>query len=169
MSSTLYTCSKNKLILPYLATGLLHIEWMTQRHYLDSIQDNQSLDPQFCSLLKHHWMEEAQHAKLDTLMVKTMVKNLDDAEIQKGVDDYFAIGRFLNNGLMMQVELDIESLQVATERTLTEVEKQEIRTTQEQAYRWTFLGSGMTHPNFLETLSGLSEAAAAQCSAMSPS
>jgi hypothetical protein len=152
-----------------IALTTLHIEWMTQCHYLDSIQHNQSLDPQFCSLLKHHWMEEAQHAKLDTLMVETMVKNLDDAEIQKGIDDYFAIGEFLNSGLMVQVELDIESLQVATGRTFTEVEKQEIQTIQEQAYHWTFLGSGMTHPNFLKTLSGLSESAAVQCSAINPS
>ena len=48
-----------------LAVALLtlHIEWMVQRHYLECIKDDQELDPQFKSLLKHHWMEEAQHAK----------------------------------------------------------------------------------------------------------
>lgn len=141
---------------------------MTQRHYLDTVQNNQSLDPQFCNLLKHHWMEEAQHAKLDTLMIEAMVNSLDDAEIQKGVDNYFAIGAFLNAGLIMQGQLDVESLEAATGRTFTEAEKQEIQTVQEQAYRWTFLGSGMTHPNFLKTLSELSEEAAAQCSVMVP-
>ena len=38
---------------------ILQIEWMTQRHYLDSMVDNENLDPQFKSLLKHHWMEES--------------------------------------------------------------------------------------------------------------
>jgi hypothetical protein len=149
-----------------IALATLMIEWMTQRHYLDSVQDNQSLDPQFCSLLKHHWMEEAQHAKLDTLMVEAMVQNLNNAEIQKGADDFFAIGEFLNGGLIMQTQLDIESLEAATGRKFTEAEKQEIQTIQEQSYRWTMLGSGMTHPHFLKTLSQLSESAAAQCSMM---
>ena len=39
-----------------VAVAILHIEWMTQRHYLDSVKDAQELDPQFKSLLKHHWM-----------------------------------------------------------------------------------------------------------------
>lgn len=46
----------------------LHLEWMIQLHYVDSVRADEALDPQFCSLLRHHWMEEAQHAKLDTLI-----------------------------------------------------------------------------------------------------
>ena len=38
-----------------VAITTLHIEWMVQRHYLDSIKDDQELDPQCKSLLKHHW------------------------------------------------------------------------------------------------------------------
>ena len=55
-----------------LAVGLLilMIEWMTQQHYLGSVRDDGDLDPLFKSLLKHHWMEEAQHAKLDTLFAR---------------------------------------------------------------------------------------------------
>ncbi|HWF90202.1 MAG TPA: hypothetical protein VN659_15255, partial [Pyrinomonadaceae bacterium] len=33
-----------------IAITTLHIEWMVQRHYLDSIKDDQELDPQFKSL-----------------------------------------------------------------------------------------------------------------------
>ena len=43
-----------------VALVILHIEWMTQRHYVDSVVSNQHLDPQFKSLLKHHWMEEVR-------------------------------------------------------------------------------------------------------------
>lgn len=149
-----------------VALAILMIEWMSQSHYLDSIKDNQALDPQFSSMLKHHWMEEAQHAKLDTLMVEAMVKKLNDAEIQRAIEDYFAIGAFLNAGLMQQVQLDIESLQTATGRIFTEMEKQEIQRVQERAYTWTFLGSGMVHPNFMTTLSQLSESAAARVKEM---
>src|SRR5205823_4197061 len=54
-----------------LGVGLLTLclEWMTQAHYIESIRDDQDLDVLFKSLLKHNWMEEAQHAKLDTLVV----------------------------------------------------------------------------------------------------
>ncbi|HEY9779637.1 MAG TPA: hypothetical protein V6D09_05820 [Leptolyngbyaceae cyanobacterium] len=149
-----------------VALIVLHLEWMTQRHYLESVKDDQELDPQFCSLLKHHWLEEAQHAKLDTLMVEYLAKDLDERGIKQGIEDYFAIGAFLDGGLMMQVQLDIESLQVAIGRTLTEAEKQEIQIAQEKAYRWTFLGSGMEHPNFVKALSELSELAAVRASEM---
>ncbi len=47
-----------------VALIILGIEWMTQKHYLDSVRDDKDLDPQFKSLLRHHWMEEAQHTKL---------------------------------------------------------------------------------------------------------
>jgi hypothetical protein len=147
-----------------VALTILQIEWMTQRHYLDSIKDNQQLDPQFCSLLKHHWLEEAQHAKLDALMVHSIAQTLDQAALEQGIEDYFAIGEFLEGGLMMQVQLDLESLQAAIDRQLTAAEKQEIQMTQERAYRWTFMGSGMSHPHFVNTLSNLSESAAMRAS-----
>jgi len=50
-----------------VALVILHIEWMTQRHFIDGVRDDEDIDLQFKNLLKHHWMEEAQHAKLDTL------------------------------------------------------------------------------------------------------
>ena len=52
--------------------AILHIEWMTLRHYIEGVRDNQDLDPQFKSLLKHHWLEESQHTKLDTLIVEAV-------------------------------------------------------------------------------------------------
>ena len=44
-----------------VALVILGIEWMTQKHYLESVRNDEDLDPQFKSLLRHHWMEEAQH------------------------------------------------------------------------------------------------------------
>ena len=149
-----------------IALAILHIEWMTQRHYLESIRDNQALDPQFSSLLKHHWLEEAQHTKLDTLMIDAIAEKLDGAGIQQGIQDYFAIVDFLDKGLIMQVQLDIESLETAIGRTFSEMEKQAIQTAQAKAYRWTFLGSGMSHPNFARTLSKLSPSAGVRAANM---
>jgi hypothetical protein len=138
-----------------VALAILQIEWMTQRHYVDSIKDDQLLDPQFASLLKHHWMEECQHAKLDTLMVASMVERYSAAEIAKGVEDYLAIGTFIDGGLEQQVAFDRESFESATGRHLTTNEAEIFGQLQLQASRWTYLGSGMTHPRFLSTLEAL--------------
>lgn len=134
----------------------LHIEWMTQKHYLESVKDDGDLDPLFCSLLKHHWLEESQHAKLDTLIVEKIAGGLDAVHIEAGIDDYMAIGKLLDGGLATQVSLDLESLQRAIGRTLSGAERAEIVAAQTKAYRWTFLESGMTHPKFDRSLRELS-------------
>ncbi|REJ75740.1 MAG: hypothetical protein DWQ47_07605 [Acidobacteria bacterium] len=141
-----------------VALLILHIEWMTQRHYLDSIKDDKDLDPQFKSLLKHHWLEEAQHAKLDGLMVEAIADGMTEEEIRKAIDDYLAIGGFLDEGMKAQTELDLEAFEQATGRELNEAEKTVFLQVQHQANRWTYIGTGMTHPKFLEMLSYLSPA-----------
>ena len=132
----------------------LHIEWFTQRHYIESVRDNaaEGLDPLFCSLLKHHWLEESQHAKLDTLVVEKLADSIGPEQIEAAVDDYMDIGKMLDAGLAAQIQFDVESLQKATGRTLSSDEKAEIVAAQTRAYRWTFLLSGMTHPNFDKSL-----------------
>jgi len=142
-----------------VAITTLHIEWMVQNHYLDSIKDDQDLDPQFKSLLKHHWIEEVQHAKLDTLMVESMAASRTEEEILKSVEEYLEIGSFIDGGLTQQVEFDMASLMDATGRYFDEEQKEEFRRVQRRANRWTYLGSGMTHPKVLETLGSLSSKA----------
>jgi hypothetical protein len=138
-----------------VALTTLHIEWMVQRHYVDSIKDDQELDPQFKSLLKHHFIEEVQHAKLDTLMVESLAAGRSEEEIMRGVEEYLEIGGFIDGGLRQQVEFDLDSFERATARLLTDAEKEEFRRVQLQANRWTYLGSGMTHDKVLETLGNL--------------
>ena len=86
-----------------VALLILHIEWMTQRHYLDSVRDDAELDPLFTSLLKHHWMEEAQHAKLDTLMVEALADGRDDASIGQALDEYLEMGMFLDSAFSLRL------------------------------------------------------------------
>jgi hypothetical protein len=151
-----------------VALVILHIEWMTQRHYLDSVRDDHGLDPQFKSLLRHHWVEEAQHAKLDTLMIEMLAESGGAAAIEKGFNDYAALGGMLDGGFRQQVEFDLDSFQRASGRLFNRAEQDRFRTIQMQAIRWTFLGSGMTHPNFLETVGDLNPAARGQIEEMAP-
>jgi hypothetical protein len=141
-----------------VALAILLIEWMSQIHYTDSIKDDQVLDAQFKSLLKHHWLEEAQHAKLDTLMVEALAKDLTEAEIEKAVDEFLEIGAFLDEGLKQQTLFDLDAFERATGRVLTEAERGEFMAVQHQANRWTYLGSGLTHPRFLASVGQLSPA-----------
>jgi len=150
-----------------VALTTLHIEWMVQSHYLGSVKDNQDLDPQFKSLLKHHWVEEVQHAKLDTLMVEAMAKTRSEEEILKSVEEYLEIGGFIDGGLTQQVEFDMASLMAATGRYFSDAEQEEFRRIQRKANRWTYLGSGMTHPKLLETLESLSGKARARVETVS--
>lgn len=138
-----------------VAITTLQIEWMVQNHYLGSIKDNQELDPQFKSLLKHHWIEEVQHAKLDTLMVESLAAGRNEEQILNGVQEYIDIGGFIDGGLKQQVEFDLDSFERASGRELTEEQRAEFRRKQLQANRWTYLGSGMTHPKVLATLEWL--------------
>ena len=141
-----------------VALLILHIEWMSQRHYVESIRDNGELDPLFKSLLKHHWMEEAQHAKLDTLMVDALVETRDEADIVRAIDEYLEMGGFMDNGLKAQAEMNLDAFERATGRTLAPEHRAELLEQQHQRLRWTYLGSGMTHPKFIATLGAISPA-----------
>jgi hypothetical protein len=131
-----------------VALVILMFEWMSQVHYVGSIRDDGDLDPLFKSLMKHHWMEEAQHAKLDALMIETLAAPYSGGEIAGAVDEFFEIGAFLDGGLRQQAELNLDALQKAAGRPLPD--RQEIVAQQHAAARWTYLGSGMSHPKFLE-------------------
>jgi hypothetical protein len=63
---------------------------------------------------------------------------------------------FLDNGLKAQTELDLDALETASGRVLSIKESEEFLKQQHQANRWTYLGTGLSHKNFLETLGQLS-------------
>ncbi|HJU53958.1 MAG TPA: hypothetical protein VJ715_05280 [Pyrinomonadaceae bacterium] len=151
-----------------VAFAILHIEWMTQRHYLDSVREDRQLDPQFKSLLKHHWMEEAQHAKLDTLMVEALADGRNASEIDRAVEEYLEIGGLIDAGLKQQIDFDLDAFTRATGRELNEEEKDQFRRAQLQANRWTYLGSAMTHERILATLESLSPAARKRVEEVAP-
>jgi hypothetical protein len=151
-----------------VALVILHIEWMTQRHYVDSVKDDRGLDPQFSSLLRHHWQEEAQHAKLDTLVIAALAAGLGPDERERAIDEYLEIGGFLDAGLGTQTELDLAAFEQATGRTLSDDERTEYLAVQRQANRWTYLGSGMTHPEFLRTVGTLLPAARGRLEQVAP-
>jgi hypothetical protein len=139
-----------------VALVVLHLEWMTQAHYLESVRDDAGLEPLFKSLLKHHWMEEAQHAKLDALMVEALGEGRGEAALDDAFDGYLEIGAFLDGGLRAQAEINLAAFERRIGRSLPAPQHAALLDQQHQAARWTFLGSGMAHPRFRGSLARLS-------------
>ena len=148
--------------------AILHIEWITLRHYIEGVRDNQNLDPQFKSLLKHHWLEESQHTKLDTLIVESVVKGSTPKEIDQAFEEYAEIGMFIDNGIKQQAEFEAESFVQATGRNLSKNEREEMTNAVLRGMRWTYLGTGMTHPNFLATVEEIKPEGRKQIEEMAP-
>jgi hypothetical protein len=62
----------------------------------------------------------------------------------------------------------VSAFEAATGRVLTEDERVQLMAVQRQATRWTYLGSGMTHPNFLATVERLRPAARTRLEQVAP-
>jgi hypothetical protein len=152
-----------------LAVGLiiLMIEWMTQAHYVGSIRDDSEIDRLFKSLFKHHWMEEAQHAKLDTLIVDALAGGRTEPELAGVTKEFFMIAGFLDNSLQMQARLNVQSLERGLGRTI--VRREALIAQQYRAARFTYLGSGLRHERFKATVEAISpRLAAAVAAAVAP-
>jgi DNA-binding NarL/FixJ family response regulator len=141
-----------------VAILILHLEWLTQRHYLESVKTDETIDPRFLSLLRHHWQEEAQHAKIDTLIASELASRASPQEIEEAIDDFLKIGGLLESSLQQQVKFDLITLQKAIGRTLSESQHKEIEAVQLKSYRWTFLVSGLEQTNFVKAVGELSGA-----------
>jgi hypothetical protein len=160
--------AKHVLSHPPLSVALLilHIEWMSQLHFTSSIQDEAILDSRFKALLLHHWMEEQQHAQLDTLMVEELAAGLLPKEIDEAFEGFKQLGGFLDEALKQQAAIDLESLERVCGRTFGRAEREQFLAQQHQANRWTYIGSGLTHPRFLQTVERLKPAAVEDFRAM---
>ena len=149
-----------------VALVILMIEWMTQQHYLGSIRNDNDLDPLFKDLMLQHWKEEAQHAKLDTLIVDALGEGKTEEQIDKAIDEFFEIGGFLDEGLKMQAGFNIDALEKAIGRKVED--REALLAQQHQAARWTYIGSGMVHERFKATLESLSPRAAQRIAEAAP-
>jgi hypothetical protein len=124
----------------------LHIEHMTQQHYTECVRDDTSIDPLFAKLLKQHWLEESQHAKIDALELAKLVRDASAEQIKKGFEEYLELGGAVAGLLVEQAGLDVTSLEKKTGRTFTVDEKKAIEAQQLSGYKRTFLYYGMTNP-----------------------
>ena len=76
-------------------------------------------------------------------------------EREKAIDEVLELGGAIDGLLEQQIGLNIEALETVTGRTFTEAEKEEITTETQRAWRWTFLVSGLQHPNIVKAIGEL--------------
>ncbi|KFE61963.1 hypothetical protein [Hyalangium minutum] len=135
----------------------LHMELMTQQHYVETIRNNEreQLDPLFCNMLKHHWLEEAQHTRLDFLEAQKILAQAPET-LEAAMTEYAELLQALRATLNAQLELDLQTFEKAAGRTFTEAERKEISVAQERSYVWSFIGMGMKAPLYLSRLRALS-------------
>jgi hypothetical protein len=126
------------------------IEWFTQLHYLTCFKDDGALDPFTRHIFKSHWLEESQHARMDHLETLRAFKRMSDAEKDQAIDDLIALVGAVDGLLQNQAGLDVENLERYLGRRLGEADKSEIYASVLRAKRYTFIESGVTHPNFQE-------------------
>jgi hypothetical protein len=155
--------SKSRLC-SYLLTSM--IEWFTQTHYLEHMSGRSELDELFVDLIKYHWMDEAQHAKIDSLLIDEITGEMSEEDREAAVDELLELGGAIDGLLSQQADLDLESFAKAIGRTLSDQEKAEIKRNTLRAYRWTFLVSGLEHPQFVKIVSELTRRGPAKLEAV---
>ena len=146
----------------------LHIELFTQHHYTASVRDNEaeSLDPLFTSMLKHHWLEESQHARLDALELDRLASDSTAQARDRAVDEYIDILAAFDGLFVAQVGLDLESLRAKTGRVLSDAEAAEFIDKQHRSYRHVFLELGFTNPTLTRHLKVFSPGGAKKVAAL---
>jgi hypothetical protein len=135
----------------------LHLEIMTQQHFVESFRRGtaEELDPLFRQLLRHHWLEEAQHAAIDVLELHKLSAEASPELRAQSVDDYIKIVTALDGLLCQQAANDVASLGKVLGRRFSEAEHREILDAQSNAYRRTFIGLGLASPKFATELEQL--------------
>jgi len=139
--------SRNKGAVLLLTSA---IEWFTQHHYVSSMSHSDELDPLTREIFRCHWMEEAQHARLDHLETLRLFKDMTEAERQEAVEDLIWLVAAVDGLLEQQAVLDVANLSKYLDRVFTAEERNEVLAGILKAKRHCFIESGVTHPNFLE-------------------
>ena len=126
------------------------IEWLTQLHYLSGFNDNVSLDPFTRHIFKCHWLEESQHARMDHLETLRAFAGITDEDRQMAIEDLIELVGAVDGLLQRQSTFDVDNLERYLDRPLRGSAREEVYARVLDAKRYTFIESGVTHPNFVE-------------------
>ena len=126
------------------------IEWLTQLHYLAGFKDDESLDPFTRHVFKSHWLEESQHARMDHLETLRAFSGPGRENTDAAIDDLVELVGAVDGLLQTQTGLDVDNFERYIGRSLGATLRGEVHAAVLAAKRYTFIESGVTHPNFQE-------------------
>lgn len=136
--------------------GLINcIELLTQQHYTGSIDPEADISPLWKDVFMFHWKEECQHAMLDELEWLREDAKLDAQERDRGVDDLIALVGAVDGILQGQSAADASYFVSISGRRFSVEEHRALYAAVLKAYRWQYIGSGVSHPHFQKVLGGL--------------
>jgi hypothetical protein len=126
------------------------IEWFTQRHYLTCFDGDDTLDPFTRHVFRSHWQEESQHAHMDHLETLRAFGAMPAAQKDTAIDDLIELVGAVHGLLEQQAAHDVDNLERYLDRALAVAERREVQGAVMAAKRYSFIESGVTHPNFQE-------------------
>lgn len=144
---TRYVLSKNNGAVLLLISC---IEWFTQLHYLSTIRDDGRIDDLSKRIFRAHWLEEAQHAKLDHMEALRAFESMEENERDTAVADLIELIGAVDGLLQKQSEYDVENLSRYLLKPFTPEQNLRVFEEELKVKRWVFILSGVTHPNFVE-------------------
>lgn len=132
-----------------LLTSML--EWLTQDHYLayfDKQNRNVEIDNGFKELFRLHWVEEAQHARLDSLEVQRISQSLSEEVRLSALGEFFSLCDALHAILDQQAALDVSSLERVRGESFSDKAREGLEQQQSHAYFHSFIGLGLRNRHF---------------------
>jgi len=130
-------------------------EWMTLMHYHSCFKDSEVLDPFTRHIFKAHWLEESQHARMDHLETLRAFEGMSDHDRQVAIEDLIELFGAADGLLQKQSELDVENFERYLGRSLAAEQRKDVYARVLEAKRYTFIESGVRHPNFVELFESL--------------
>lgn len=127
------------------------IEWFTQLHYLSAFKDDVDIDPLTKKIFRAHWQEESQHARMDHLETLRAFAEMPESDKEQAITDLIILVGAVDELLKKQTQYDLENLEEYLNRTFTTAERNTILQSVLRAKRYSFIESGVTHPNFKAT------------------
>ena len=154
------------LAYPLLPRFLLltAFELGTQRHYVESVRTSNGAasDPLYVDVLKHHWIEESQHVKLEVLEATRLAAGMTSDEISQAFDDVLGLGGLIGQTIAGQVEQELATFETVTGRLLPKPETTTLRDTLAQSLQAIVVGVSLSHPDFKQFALELSKEGAAK-------
>lgn len=137
----------------------LHIELFTQAHYRESIHRDAELSELAKDVFQFHWREESQHAIMDELEWRRVNDAITPAERDRAVDELGELVEAVDAIVQAQAAADATYFTATCGRQLNASERDMVKQTMLDAYRWQYVVSGIRHPHFAATLASLTTAA----------